>query len=113
MLGNLGVSIMLTHGVGGLAGMGAAGTGLATVLVNLASFAFLAFHCLRKGIVSLAVPRDWLRRLTSDIRRVVGLGWASGAQQGLESVLFVVVLFFLGVFSGTWRIAGSVVFVVM
>ncbi len=113
MLGNLGLSIVLTNGVSGFDGMGVAGTGLATVLVNLAAFAFLAVHCVRKGIVSLAVPRDWLRRLASDIRRVVGLGWASGAQQGLESVLFVVVLFFLGVFSETWLIAGSVVFAVM
>ena len=113
VLGNLGLSIALTHGVAGFDGMGVAGTGLATVLVNLAAFAFLAVHCVRKGIVSLAVPRDWLRRLASDIRRVVGLGWASGAQQGLESILFVVVLFFLGVFSETWLIAGSVVFAVM
>ena len=113
VLGNLGLSIVLTHGVAGFDGMGVAGTGLATVLVNLAAFAFLAVHCVRKGIVSLAVPRDWLRRLASDIRCVVGLGWASGAQQGLESVLFVVVLFFLGVFSETWLIAGSVVFAVM
>ena len=113
VLGNLGLSIVLTHGVAGFDGMGVTGTGLATVLVNLAAFAFLAVHCVRKGIVSLAVPRDWLRRLASDIRRVVGLGWASGAQQGLESVLFVVVLFFLGVFSETWLIAGSVVFAVM
>ena len=113
VLGNLGLSIVLTHGVAGFDGMGVTGTGLATVLVNLAAFAFLAVHCVRKGIVSLAVPCDWLRRLASDIRRVVGLGWASGAQQGLESVLFVVVLFFLGVFSETWLIAGSVVFAVM
>ena len=113
VLGNLGLSIVLTHGVAGFDGMGVAGTGLATVLVNLAAFAFLAVHCVRKGIVSLVVPRDWLRRLASDIRRVVGLGWASGAQQGLESILFVVVLFFLGVFSETWLIAGSVVFAVM
>ena len=113
VLGNLGLSIVLTHGVAGFDGMGVTGTGLATVLVNLAAFAFLAVHCVRKGIVSLAVPRDWLRRLASDIRCVVGLGWASGAQQGLESVLFVVVLFFLGVFSETWLIAGSVVFAVM
>ena len=113
VLGNLGLSIVLTHGVAGFDGMGVTGTGLATVLVNLAAFAFLAVHCVRKGIVSLAVPRDWLRGLASDIRRVVGLGWASGAQQGLESVLFVVVLFFLGVFSETWLIAGSVVFAVM
>lgn len=113
VLGNLGLSIVLTHGVAGFDGMGVTGTGLATVLVNLAAFAFLAVHCVRKGIVSLVVPRDWLRRLASDIRRVVGLGWASGAQQGLESVLFVVVLFFLGVFSEIWLIAGSVVFAVM
>lgn len=113
VLGNLGLSIVLTHGVAGFDGMGVAGTGLATVLVNLAAFAFLAVHCVRKGIVSLALPRDWLRGLASDIRRVVGLGWASGAQQGLESVLFVIVLFFLGVFSETWLIAGSVVFAVM
>ena len=113
VLGNLGLSIVLTHGVAGFDGMGVTGTGLATVLVNLAAFAFLAVHCVRKGIVSLAVPRDWLRRLASDIRRVVGLGWASGAQQGLESVLFVVVLFFLGVFSETWFITGSVGFAVM
>ena len=113
VLGNLGLSIVLTHGVAGFDGMGVTGTGLATVLVNLAAFAFLAVHCVRKGIVSLAVPRDWLRGLASDIRRVVGLGWASGAQQGLESVLFVIVLFFLGVFSETWLIAGSVVFAVM
>ena len=113
VLGNLGLSIVLTHGVAGFDGMGVTGTGLATVLVNLAAFAFLAVHCVRKGIVSLAVPRDWLRGLASDIRRVVGLGWASGAQQGLESILFVVVLFFLGVFSETWLIAGSVVFAVM
>ena len=108
VLGNLGLSIVLTNGVAGFDGMGVTGTGLATVLVNLAAFAFLAVHCVRKGIVSLAVPRDWLRRLASDIRRVVGLGWASGAQQGLESVLF-----FLGVFSETWFIAGSVGFAVM
>ena len=113
VLGNLGLSIALTHGVAGFDGMGVTGTGLATVLVNLAAFAFLAVHCVRKGIVSLALPRDWLRGLASDIRRVVGLGWASGAQQGLESVLFVIVLFFLGVFSETWLIAGSVVFAVM
>ena len=113
VLGNLGLSIALTHGVAGFDGMGVTGTGLATVLVNLAAFAFLAVHCVRKGIVSLALPRDWLRGLASDIRRVVGLGWAAGAQQGLESVLFVVVLFFLGVFSETWLIAGSVVFAVM
>ena len=113
VLGNLGLSIVLTNGVAGFNGMGVTGTGLATVLVNLAAFAFLAIHCVRKGIVSLALPRDWLRGLASDIRRVVGLGGASGAQQGLESVLFVVVLFFLGVFSETWLIAGSVVFAVM
>ena len=113
VLGNLGLSIVLTHGIAGFDGMGVAGTGLATVLVNLAAFAFLAVHCVGKSIVSLAVPRDWLRRLASDIGRVVGLGWASGVQQGLESALFVVVLFFLGAFSQTWLIAGSVVFAVM
>lgn len=113
VLGNLGLSIVLTHGVPGFDGMGVAGTGLATVLVNLAAFAFLAVHCVRKDIVSRAVPRDWLRRLASDIRRVVGLGWAAGAQQGLESFLYAAVLFFLGVFSEAWLIAGSVVFAVM
>lgn len=41
------------------------------------------------------------------------LGWAAGAQQALESVLFIAVFYLLGVHSTLWLAAGAVIFAVM
>ncbi len=111
VLGNLAGSIVLVHGVGGWDGLGVAGAAWATLCVNVAAAITLLIHVLRSGFLSFRDARPGaVRRAASDILR---LGWAAGAQQALESVLFVVVLYLLGRYAVVWLAAGAVVFAVM
>lgn len=111
VLGNLAGSVLLVHGAGSWDGLGVAGAAWATVAVNAAAAAVLAAHCVRRGVVAPARAR--LGRVLRSVGGVLGLGWAAGAQQGLESVLFAVVLTLLGTFSAAWLAAGAVAFAVM
>lgn len=111
VLGNLAGSILLVHGVGNWDGLGVAGAAWATVGVNtLAAMALLA-HVLRVRLARFEPLRSPDVLLIA--REIVGLGWAAGAQQALESVLFIFVLYLLGLHSTLWLAAGTVVFAVM
>lgn len=111
VLSNLVGSIALVHGVGSWSGMGVAGAAWATVGVNAIAAAALLAFVLRQGFVQFdAVRLPAILSTASDITR---LGWAAGAQQALESVLFIVVLTMLGLYSAVWLAAGTVVFAVM
>lgn len=111
VLGNLVASIVLVHGIGAWDGLGVAGAAWATVGVNGAAAAVLLAHVMRSDLVrlpALRAPAVW-----RSVGEIIRLGWAAGAQQALESVLFVVVLYLLGVHSAEWLAAGTVVFAVM
>ena len=66
---------------------------------------------MRRSFVS--VERDWAKQAWASAGAVARLGWAAGVQQLLEGLLFVVVLYRLGLFSATWLAAGTIVFAVM
>ncbi|MEO0697810.1 MAG: MATE family efflux transporter [Pseudomonadota bacterium] len=109
--GNLVASIVFVHGIGDWPGIGVAGAALATVAVNAIATAAIIFVVLRAGYVRLQkLGSGVVLRFMTDILR---LGWAAGAQQALESVLFIVVLYLLGLYSTAWLAAGTVVFTVM
>jgi len=111
VLGNLGASIALVHGAGPWQGLGVAGAAWATLGVSTVAAVALLSVVLRSGHLSLRrFRRHAVLRIIADIIR---LGWAAGAQQALESVLFIVVLYFLGLYSTLWLAAGTVVFAVM
>ncbi|TNJ39602.1 MATE family efflux transporter [Phaeobacter sp. B1627] len=109
--GNLLGSVILVHGIGSWDGMEVQGAAVATVAVNVAASLVLSIHVSRTGYVSFhgqSTKNVFLRA-----REIASLGWASGAQQALESMLFIVVLYLLGMHSGQWLAAGTVVFAVM
>ena len=111
VFGNLVASIALVHGVGSWQGLGMAGAAWATFGVNAVAAAALLGIVLRSGYVNLRrFRRHIVLRFIADTIR---LGWAAGAHQALESVLFIVVLFILGLYSTLWLAAGTVVFAVM
>ncbi|MEM6466767.1 MAG: MATE family efflux transporter [Pseudomonadota bacterium] len=111
VLGNLLASIALVHGVGRWEGLGVAGAAWATLLINGAAAVVMAVVVLRSGAVRMT--RLYGPRIYSLMAETLRLGWAAGAQQALESVLFIVVLYLLGVHSTLWLAAGAVVFAVM
>lgn len=109
--GNLVASVVLVHGAGAWDGLGVSGAAWATLGVNAMAAAVLFAIVVRGGHIRLrGVRRGVVLRRFSEILR---LGWAAGAQQALESVLFVVVLYLLGLHSTLWLAAGTVVFAVM
>lgn len=111
VFGNLAASVVLVHGVGAWNGFGVAGAACATLAVNAIAAAVLLVHVIRAGFARFdAMPLFAVLRILREIAR---LGWAAGAQQALESVLFVVVLYLLGLHSALWLAAGTVVFAVM
>lgn len=111
VLGNLAGSIVLVHGFGTWPGLGVAGAAWATVVVNLGAAGILAIHCFSRGLLTFVRLRTMA--VLQWAGAVLRLGWAAGGQQGLESVLFVAVLFALGIYSADWLAAGTVVFAVM
>lgn len=111
VLGNLVGTIFLVHGAGDWTGLGVVGAAWATTIVNAVAATLLFAHALRTGFVRLNGIR--LREATEAAAEIVRLGWAAGAQQALESVLFIVVLYLLGLYSALWLAAGTVVFAVM
>lgn len=111
VLGNLVASIVLVHGIGSWAGFGIAGAAWATAGVNTVAAMVLFGYTLRSGFLHFRSARlATLLRIASEIIR---FGWAAGAQQAIESVLFIVVLYLLGLYSALWLAAGAVVFAVM
>jgi MATE family multidrug resistance protein len=111
VFGNLAGSVVLVHGVGAWSGLGVAGAAWATLGVNAIAAALLLVHVIRAGFARFdAMPLLAVLRILREITR---LGWGAGAQQALESVLFVVVLYLLGLHSALWLAAGTVVFAVM
>ncbi len=111
VLCNLVGSIVLVHGSGSWDGLGVAGAGWATTAVNAAAATALLGYTMRARFVRFrAFQFMATMRTAAEILRV---GWAAGAQQALESVLFIVVLYLLGLYSELWLAAGSVVFAVM
>lgn len=111
VLANLVGSIVLVHGVGNWNGMGVAGAAWATLGVNATAAAILFVFVLRRSFVSFAAAGA--RAVLRIARDLFGLGWAAGAQQALESVLFVAVLYLLGLYSAVWLAAGTIAFAVM
>ncbi|MEO1023924.1 MAG: MATE family efflux transporter [Pseudomonadota bacterium] len=111
ILGNLVTSIAFVHGVGFWQGLGVAGAAWATLLVNAIAAGVLSLIVLRSG--ALRVAGLYARRIWFLAFEALRLGWAAGAQQALESVLFIAVLYLLGVHSTIWLAAGAVVFAVM
>ncbi len=111
VLGNLVGSIILVHGGGAWPGLGLVGAALATTIVYSVAAALLLVHVLRAGVVDFQHLR--VRAITRAISEIIHVGWAAGAQQGLESVLFIVVLYLLGLQSTHWLAAGTLVFAVM
>ncbi len=111
VLGNIVGSIVLVHGIGARDGLGVAGAAWATVGVNTIAAAVLLVRVVRAGLVRFDAVR--MRAVPRTAREIVRLGWAAGAQQALESVLFVVVLYMFGLHSTIWLAAGTVVFAVM
>lgn len=111
VLGNLMASIALVHGIGAWQGIGVAGAAWATLGVNAcAAIALLGFVLRSEHVRLRRLRRHVIVRFMADIIR---LGWAAGAQQALESVLFIVVLYLLGLYSTLWLAAGTLVFAVM
>jgi MATE family multidrug resistance protein len=111
VLGNLVASIALVHGIGAWQGIGVAGAAWATLGVNACAAIALLGFVLRSDHVSVnRLRRHVIVRFMADIVR---LGWAAGAQQALESVLFIAVLYLLGLYSTLWLAAGTLVFAVM
>ena len=111
VLVNLAASIVLVHGVGSWTGLGAAGAAWATLGVNSAAALILFSYTWRSRFLRFRSVR-----LTSALKFaavITRLGWAAGAQQALESILFIVVLYLLGLYSSLWLAAGTVVFAVM
>ncbi|ETX13401.1 hypothetical protein OCH239_10490 [Roseivivax halodurans JCM 10272] len=111
VLGNLALSIVLVHGLWAWEGLGVAGAAWATVAVNGAAALGLLIHVQRSGFVRFGAIRA--QEVCRSAGEIIRLGWAAGAQQALESVLFVVVLYLLGLHSVLWLAAGTVVFAVM
>ena len=111
ILGNLVTSIAFVHGVGSWQGLGVAGAAWATLLVNAIAAGVLSLIVLRSG--ALRVTGLYAQRILVLAVEALRLGWAAGAQQALESVLFIAVLYLLGVHSTLWLAAGAVVFAVM
>ena len=111
VLGNLALSIVLVYGLWTWEGLGVAGAAWATVAVNGAAAISLLVNVQRSGFVRSCAIRA--RAVCRTAGEIVHLGWAAGAQQALESVLFVVVLYLLGLHSVLWLAAGIVVFAVM
>lgn len=111
VFGNALGSVVLVHGIGDWTGMGVAGAALATVIVNIAASMTLLKHVVRSRMVVFANPDA--RHIFKTVHEIAKLGWAAGAQQALESVLFIVVLYLLGMYSEKWLAAGVVVFAVM
>ena len=111
VLANFGASVVLVHGIGGWEGLGVAGAAWATLAVNVGAACALTLVVVRADLIRLAGlrPRPVLRAA----RDVLSLGWAAGAQQVLESGLFTVVLFLVGLWSALWLAAVTVVFAVM
>lgn len=118
---NLVASIALVHGFGAFGvplwgleawpGLGVAGAAWATVGVNAVAALALLIHVTRRSLIAVATLR--LRAVLAAAGEIIALGWPAGAQQALESVLFVVVLYLLGLHSAAWLAAGTVVFAVM
>lgn len=111
VVGNLVGSIVLVHGIGSWNGLGVTGAAWATLIVNAVAAAALLEHALRSGFVRFDIPRA--APVLQAVVEIVRLGWAAGAQQVLESVLFIAVLYLLGLRSVEWLAAGTVVFAVM
>ncbi|SUZ33248.1 Multidrug resistance protein NorM [Roseibaca ekhonensis] len=111
VLGNLMTSIALVHGIGAWQGLGVAGAAWATLGVNAcAAIALLGLVLCSDHVRVRRLRRHVVVRFMADIIR---LGWAAGAQQALESVLFIVVLYLLGLYSTLWLAAGTLVFAIM
>ena len=111
VLANLAGSIALVHGVGAWTGMGVAGAAWATLGVNAGAAIVLFAYVMRHSFV--AFPSIHFRPALRITRNLFSLGWAAGAQQALESVLFVAVLYLLGHYSTVWLAAGTIAFAVM
>ncbi|MBO9437006.1 MATE family efflux transporter [Ruegeria sp. R13_0] len=111
LLVNAACSILLVHGFGTWRGMGVAGAAWATVAVEVLGAVALTFWVARSGAVRIAAAR--LQRILAALREIALLGWAAGAQQLLESGLFIVVLYLLGLESPAWLAAGTVAFAAM
>ncbi len=106
---NLAGGILLVHGIVAWNGLGVAGAGWATILANAAAAVALLVHVRR----FVRIDGLQLSRVFGGAVGIVRLGWAAGAQQALESVLFIVVLALLGAHSPLWLAAGTLVFAVM
>lgn len=111
VLGNLAGSIVLVHGVGAWPGLGVAGAAWATLAVNAGAAALLLAYVLRRAFIGFGGVR--VRAALRNAHCMLALGWAAGGQQALESVLFVLVLYLLGLHSPLWLAAGAIVFAVM
>lgn len=111
VFGNLAGSVVLVHGFGNWDGLGVAGAAWATLGVNAIAALVLLVHVIGAGFARFdATPLREIFRILSEICR---LGWAAGAQQALESTMFIVVLYLLGMYSALWLAAGTVVFAIM
>lgn len=111
VLANLAGCLLLVRGAGQWAGLGVAGAAWATFGVNTAAAMILLAFVLHNSLIEFTGSN--LRDVWVTTRRIAALGWAMGAQQFLESMLFVVVLYLLGLHSAAWLAAGTVVFAVM
>ncbi|MEM0948187.1 MAG: MATE family efflux transporter [Pseudomonadota bacterium] len=108
LVANAVASIVLVHGIGGWGGLGVAGAAWATVGVEVGAAVVLVGVVSRGGRVRQARLRR--SEVLARVRTILGLGWAAGAQQILESMLFVAVLYLLGLHSAAWLAAGTVAF---
>jgi MATE family multidrug resistance protein len=111
VIGNLGGSVLLVHGVGHWEGLGVSGAAWATVGVNVVAAAVLFTLTIRWRLICFA--EGLWRSAAACSREIVSLGWAASAQQLLESLLFVAVLYLLGLYSSDWLAAGTLAFAVM
>jgi MATE family multidrug resistance protein len=108
---NLLLTYMLVLGGFGLPGLGVAGAGISTTLVNLLMFvsiliyvgidrdcrAYPVFHSIRK--IDLAICRS-----------IIGLGVPAGVTAFLEGGLFVVVGILMGTLGADWLAANEILF---
>lgn len=111
VLGNLAGSIILVHGIGAWRGLGVAGAAWATLAINMTAAAGLIVFTIHQELVSFRSVST--QEAVATAKEVLSLGWPAGAQQTLESVLFITVLYLLGLHSSLWLAAGAVVFAIM
>jgi MATE family multidrug resistance protein len=111
VFGNLAGSLLLVHGTGAWPGLGVAGAAWATLVINMIAATGLIVFTVHQELVSCR--RVSTLEAVATVKEMWSLGWAAGAQQALESVLFIAVLYLLGLHSPVWLAAGAVVFAIM